>query len=657
MGGDKQGKFRLMNRSPFTVLTLAFIFFEWLAHGALAQTSPPEAPSTNAPANMRPAETANTKLVLIKGQVTDGAGAGLSGVQVVLRHHSAADHAGEILSETTTDDLGDFALRGSEKISGSVDVIMTKDQFAPLVRELELSEATAPPFLGESMEGSLVLSGRVVDARNDQPIVHATVEITAAYRDWNVETDDEGRFSATGLPPGAAEITVDASGFGRQKQMIKSVAGAEAIQLALKPERVVRLTVVNEAGEPLAGVEVELVAPKQDDLRNAVTDEAGLAVFSGLSSDAESVLARLTYAGFLSSDSFDRSIPLSQDTVESKHQLTMLRAATIAGVVRDGEGRPVNGARVMTGKGHSLRSGRAWTDDAGRFTLTDLAAGPVVLTVHRSDFAPELHIVEAKRGETVAADFSLKPGRTIRGTVKDERGTPMPASPVVTRAWRGFSTLGLRAMTDPEGRFELAGAPRDEFELSAHAPPTSPVLRLVKPDEEIVDIVVPYVPEFDKHVGGTYIKIGDAAPWVTLRTIDQKVIELNQQQGKTVLLIFWVSWCGACQSELPRLVMLYEKYQSRPNFVMIGINHDKEEADFRQFMEKHKLPWPQVHGHENGAILAGKEFGAFVYPTGFILGPDGKVAGAFLVGKQIEEKLNEVLNKPQRVRIEPQRDK
>ena len=632
----------------FAIATWLCAAYPSPGQGDNATQSPPST-------NDAPGSAETSGVVLVKGQVTDSIGGGLAGVQVTIKAKGTADSSGEMISESLTDDLGDFSLRGKERLSGTYVVSLAKEHFAPFARELALKPDGVPPFVGETLEGNLTMSGRVMDGRNEQPIAHATVEISASYRDWHVDTDDEGRFSVSGLPPGSAQVTVDASGFARQKRNVPSIADAQELQVALKPQRIVRMKIVDESGNALHGVQIELIEPSQDDLRTAISDEDGHAAFSGLSADADMVVARLSYANYLSAESFDRSIRLPKDDLESEHSMTMVRAAALAGVVRDGEGKPINGARVMTGKDYSLRSARAWTDAEGKFFISGLSAGPAVLTVHRSEFAPELKIVEAKRGETVTFDLAMKPGRTVKGIVKDERGTPMKALEVVATNWRGYMTLGLRAMTDDQGRFELRDAPGDEFSVSAHAPPTSPITKLVAPGESDIAITVPYVPEYDKIPGGAHIAVGAPAPPVSLRTTDNEVIEVHKLQGKTVLFLFWTSWCGSCRSETPNLIALYEKYKNRQEFLMIGINHDEKEEGFRKFMEEHKLPWKQVHGYENGAILLGKEFGAFAYPTGYIIGPDGKMAGTYLVGKQIDAKLYELLGKPQRVRIEPAR--
>lgn len=609
----------------------------------------------SAATSMRSAETGAAGVVLVKGQVTDSMGAGMSQVRIVLRGGKTSEDAGEVVGETESDEWGDFVLRGKEGLTGTFVLSLTKEHYAPRTRELALQADRPPPFVAESLEGNLTLRGRVSDAREDRPVAHAMVQVSTSYREWNVETDDEGWFHVPALPPGSAQVTVDASGFARRKESVTLGADAPELSIPLRPQRTVSLRIRDESGAALSGVEVETAEPVENDVRSAVSDASGVVNLTGLSGEAPTIFVKLRHSGYLSSESFDRIVQLPTDSMNSAHDLTMIRAARVSGTVRTASGGAVAGARVSAGKDGSLRSPRAWTDAEGRFLIDGLNTGPVVLTVHRGDFAPELRIVEARKGEEVTTEFTLAPGRTVRGVVKDERNSPLADMEVVTTNWRGYMTLGLRARTDKDGRFEIHDAPLDEFQISAHAPPSSPVIRTVGAGEDDVVLTLPYVPEYDKHEGGVHIEEGAPAPPVTLRTADGEVLELRQLKGKTVLFIFWVSWCPYCKEEIPKLNALYERYRNRTDFVMIGVNHDEKEEPFKAFVNEHGMMWKQVHGQENGAILLGKEFGAFAYPTGYIVGKDGTMAGTFLTGPRIEEKLSEAIRQRKAVRIEPSR--
>ena len=80
----------------------------------------------------------------------------------------------------------------------------------------------------------------------------------------------------------------------------------------------------------------------------------------------------------------------------------------------------------------------------GQLFLTALAPGHVA--------ADERVDVGRAHDKTVTADFRLRPGGTITGHVRDERGAPIEGAAVsTTRTWLG------RATSDRDGRYELSG--------------------------------------------------------------------------------------------------------------------------------------------------------------------------------------------------------
>ena len=56
---------------------------------------------------------------------------------------------------------------------------------------------------------------------------------------------------------------------------VKSIGDSKELQISLKPQRIVRIKIVDESGKALSGAQVELVDPAQNDMRVAVTDDQG----------------------------------------------------------------------------------------------------------------------------------------------------------------------------------------------------------------------------------------------------------------------------------------------------------------------------------------------------------------------------------------------
>ena len=110
------------------------------------------------------------------------------------------------------------------------------------------------------------------------------------------------------------------------------------------------------------------------------------------------------------------------------------------------------------------------------------------------------------------------------------------------------------------------------------------------------------------------------APEFRLTTRDGNQLSLASLKGKAVLLDFWGSWCGPCVEATPGLAKIAKKFNP-DQVVIVGVAQDKPDA-WNQFIEKHKLDWPQYL--DEGRQIAGL-FGVNVYPTYIVLDPEGVV--------------------------------
>lgn len=63
--------------------------------------------------------------------------------------------------------------------------------------------------------------------------------------------------------------------------------------------------------------------------------------------------------------------------------------------------------------------------------------------------------------------------------------------------------------------------------------------------------------------GQQSLKPGGQAPDFNAESIDGKVFNLNQLQGKVVVLTFWSTRCGICHSEIPKLNEVAKRYQDK----------------------------------------------------------------------------------------------
>lgn len=111
------------------------------------------------------------------------------------------------------------------------------------------------------------------------------------------------------------------------------------------------------------------------------------------------------------------------------------------------------------------------------------------------------------------------------------------------------------------------------------------------------------------------------APNFTLPDLEGKKVSLSDFRGKWVVLDFWGSWCGWCVKGFPALKEAYDKYGNK--IVVIGIDCNESEAEWREGVKQHQLPWLNVYnGHDQELY---KAYNIQGFPTKAIINPEGKL--------------------------------
>ncbi len=111
------------------------------------------------------------------------------------------------------------------------------------------------------------------------------------------------------------------------------------------------------------------------------------------------------------------------------------------------------------------------------------------------------------------------------------------------------------------------------------------------------------------------------APDFTLTDLQGKKVSLSDFRGRWVVLDFWGSWCGWCIKGFPALKEAYSKYGDK--LVIIGIDCNEPEADWRAGVEKHQIPWLNLYNGNDRKLY--EDYRIEGFPTKAIINPEGKL--------------------------------
>jgi len=115
------------------------------------------------------------------------------------------------------------------------------------------------------------------------------------------------------------------------------------------------------------------------------------------------------------------------------------------------------------------------------------------------------------------------------------------------------------------------------------------------------------------------LSLNKMAPAFEVTTLDGTKFNLDNMQGRVVLIDFWATWCGPCNQELPHLAKLVKKFAGQP-LVVISISVDKDEAKWKQFVTQHEMTWTQYRDAD-GSIS--RSFGNSLIPSYYMIASDG----------------------------------
>ncbi|MBE7499478.1 MAG: carboxypeptidase regulatory-like domain-containing protein [Verrucomicrobiales bacterium] len=362
-----------------------------------------------------------------------------------------------------------------------VEVVTARQALEFLITEAR-EAVQSPPVQGQLFLGDLghpLGQAVLYFAHRPQPAeLDAAADGTFSAVSWH-----DGTFVVRDIPPGTYSVSVAGYASGRLPGVVVPEASAPALTnlvlVVSGPTGNLRGEVSDGlGGRPFAGAAIQVEHTASAQVRRTASDADGRFEFTDL--DPGSYVLSASATGRLPLPS--QAVTLTEGGVAWVSFALPGQGGSLAGIVRDAQGRTVPGAIVVVrasdpGHPYALRTPtRVTTGADGGYAVSGLPAGTYQISAMAVDRGGPTSAVASlpNEGDSAALDFVLPPGSPLSGQVVNATtGAAISNALVVVGALLPRERLHR---TDASGGFSDSEAPAGTSRLVAWAPGFLPVV-------------------------------------------------------------------------------------------------------------------------------------------------------------------------------------
>ncbi len=134
---------------------------------------------------------------------------------------------------------------------------------------------------------------------------------------------------------------------------------------------------------------------------------------------------------------------------------------------------------------------------------------------------------------------------------------------------------------------------------------------------------------------------GTKAPGFEVRTSQGETLSLEQYRGeKSVLLIFWTTWCPYCKQEFKHMDEFLTDYEEQ-SLAVIGINSGWRDtvSKMQRFQKRYQVDIPLAFDHEH---RVSQDYNIRGVPTILLIDREGTVVFS---GHRFSDRLSDILTR------------
>lgn len=121
---------------------------------------------------------------------------------------------------------------------------------------------------------------------------------------------------------------------------------------------------------------------------------------------------------------------------------------------------------------------------------------------------------------------------------------------------------------------------------------------------------------------GTLTHIGKPAPDFQLASIEGTPFHTVDLRGKVIVLNFFATWCGPCQSELPHLQAIWNEFRNDNNFRMLVVGRGESDDSVKAFQQEHGFTFPMASDPDSSIY---SEFASQSIPRTYLISRKGTI--------------------------------